>query len=253
MQTLPTLAQIDQAKIAQELIHELLSPAPRALYAIQAELLMMRDGTYLFHYRDPKTGAESFKPVSPQTLQSAFSDRLTDSGWLNPSIVRWGISSREFAVQWIAPHTVSIQIETEHIKVALPGLVWIGYGTEYWVIATQTKTFSPQANAFHAPLANIHPETHQVCWGDITPPETLAIDVAWRKFITSQFNQDWSRGKSIRHPQNINDQLRSLRSNRYPLKDLVLIREGVSTHAAPKSVETVIHTLLPCLATQNDR
>src|SRR5262249_50666716 len=93
--------------IRTALLKELLSPAPRSLCHITAELLIV-EGQYIWHEgkgRDPS----SFTFVSEASVRRAFSAQDIDSGDLPPGVVRWGSNGRgTWLIQWIPPgrHTI---------------------------------------------------------------------------------------------------------------------------------------------------
>src|SRR5690242_10498595 len=118
---------------ARTLMQMITGGAPRQLLELEAELLML-SGQYLLHYM--KDGVNEYKLLTPAALRQAFAGEPVDSGWLSPSIVRWGEGgSGQFVVCWIAPglHTILVdgvasegrrrkrKASVESLTVPLPG------------------------------------------------------------------------------------------------------------------------------------
>jgi hypothetical protein len=223
-------------------LRELLSPPPRGLVTIDAEILIT-DGQYFFHHRDER-GGEQFLPVSPATLFRAFSSEIVDSGFLPSGVCRWGVGSKgDWLLKVVPPGVSSLTIslsaeETAQVDVPLPPMLFAGVGSKFYLWAVRhgppSPNFSDDSGLYHAPLPNVNPDG-AVCYGANTPPticwsEPETIERGWRLFIGSPFNRDLSGGKSRRHPDNVLHQLQALasakRSRRaYPLGDLRPIAE----------------------------
>lgn len=133
-----------EEKIAQTLVREILSPAPRPLLEIQAELLFI-EGQYLLHYRDEvergiyssfssnsdretgdngdgdtggdagadrNGGVEHYKFLDVAQLKNAFSFQAVDSQWLSPGTLRWGIGKTGvWVAKYIRPSLAQIEME----------------------------------------------------------------------------------------------------------------------------------------------
>ncbi|MGB3263924.1 MAG: hypothetical protein WBA89_08190, partial [Microcoleus sp.] len=116
-----------ESDIASEIIREVLEVAPRKLSAIQAELLFIEGGTYIFHYQSGDSS--KYKCLSPATLRAAFANTPIDSGWINPEagIVRWGTGSAgEWTIKFVPPQKHEINLlESKHL-VPLPAMVFLG-------------------------------------------------------------------------------------------------------------------------------
>ena len=225
-----------ESDIASEIIREVLDVAPRKLSTIQAELLFIEGGTYIFHYQSGDSS--KYKCLSPATLRAAFANTPIDSGWINPEsgIVRWGTGSAgEWTIKFVLPQKHKINLlESKHL-VALPALVFLGLKSDYWVWAIKGSKFDPEADAFHVPLPNVYLHSYQpygrICWGDNKPPVASpnTIKKAWELFISSPFNGHLSDGKSRAQPSDVRLQLeKAVKRSSYPVKDLVSTNQTIA-------------------------
>lgn len=212
--------------IREELLKDLLSPPPRKLMHIDAELLIVR-GQYVFHYQDDH-GQDQFKFLSEASVRLAFNEQEVDSGYLPHNVIRWGVNTKgTWLLQWIPPgkHTVLLEGPTmpkDPVSLPLPGLIFAGLGTSYYVWAVKESQYSPHLPLYHAPLPNLHPNGG-VCFGTNHPEPASAetFEKAWNLFITSPFNGDLTEGKSSRHMRDIRQQLCAVRKKHtYPTSDL---------------------------------
>ena len=180
-------------------LQELFSEFPRDLNQVEAELLFL-EGGYLLHHRAPN-GGDRYKFLSPATLKMAFASESIDSGWLPSHVVRWGNGKRG---EWVAAffpadlHLLDLGQGFGENACVLPGTLFLGEGINYWAWAISGETFAPDAPAFLMPLPNID-HSGKICWGEITPPPAspAAIEQAWKQFLNSPFNGDYSQGKAI--------------------------------------------------------
>jgi PRTRC genetic system protein B len=132
------------------------------------------------------------------------------------------------------------------LTVPLPAMVFVGKATKYWIWATKTKKFAPDASLFRVPLPNVYLEWGQICWGVNTPPECNAqtINSAWEMFVTSPFNSHLSSNKSRRHDRDIREQLLALyskKAKKYPVSDL-----------QPLSRDLTVNKLLEAIANDSN-
>jgi PRTRC genetic system protein B len=217
--------------IAAGVMRELLTAAPRPLVDIEAELLILA-GQYLLHWREGKQ--DRFKFLSADSLSAAFSQEPVDTGWLPSGICRWGAGpDGTWLIMFIAParHTLQISLTDNDaptpLMVPLPGLVFTGIQTSYYIWAVKGMTFNSAANLYHAPLPNVHPDG-RICFGPTNPPPTAAantMETAWQLFLTSPFNNHLVSGKSRRQPDDVRRHLQALAEQhrrQYPVRDLVL-------------------------------
>jgi hypothetical protein len=218
-----------ESDISVEIIREVLEVAPRKLSVIQAELLFIEGGTYIFHYQS--RDSSQYKCLSPATLRAAFANTPIDSGWMNPEskIVRWGTGSTgEWTIKFVPPQKHEINLLESKYLVPLPAMVFLGLKSDYWIWAIKGSNFDPKAEAFHVPLPNIYLHSYQacgcICWGDNKPPAASpnTITKAWELFISSPFNGHLSDGKSRVQPHDVGRQLKkAVKRSFYPIKDLI--------------------------------
>jgi len=217
--TLPTLNP--------SLIAELLADSPRPLIHAQAELIIL-DGQYLLHYRNgDKT---QYKFLSNAAVRHAFAHSSIDSGWLPPGVVRWGSGEKgEWIIQFSpsSRHTLLFASEQKPIvlNIPMPGLVFMGYGRDYYLWAVKGKQFDKSAIAYHAPLPNID-SNGRICFGSNTVPRVspTGITEAWTLFLNSPFNRDHANNKSRRYPDSVMLHLQEVYQQckkKYPYRDLI--------------------------------
>jgi hypothetical protein len=221
--------------------------------AIHAEVenprLEFRDGQFFFRMTNLEGGVTE-RYVSDAAVREAFSKIPIDSGWLRPEIARWGDGKHgEWAVAFFPPAVheleVSFDLEPEdherdreagrmssedsrkllRLKVPLPGLVFFGMGTSYFVFAVKTEQLDPFQEIFRAPLPNVYTDG-KVCWGLVKPPlpNARSIFTAWDLFIRSTFNNHLASGKSKMHSIDVRVMLRvaaGMMPVPFPVDDLV--------------------------------
>lgn len=224
-----------------------------------------RDGQFHLSMMNSEGGRiERF--VSTAAVREAFSGIPIDTGWIRPEVVRWGDGKTgEWAVAFFPPAVIELEITREgpivsgtaegapdvpssileRLPVSLPGLVWFGIGTNYFVWATKAPQFQPHHTIFRCPLPNVYQHA-EVCWGLIKPPRATARTLfqAWDLFIKSTFNNHLASGKSKRHREDVRVLLREVKDV-YPVEDLVpqteskialdtMIRKFFETGAMPE-------------------
>ena len=226
-----------------------------ASHAACEAALLFTQGQYLFYSRHGD--ALQCKGVSAQTLRAAFVEEPVDSGWLPTGVMRWGSGpGGTFIVKFVPPALHALRLSTQDpsqprmVTVPLPGLVFAGVHTTYYVWALREDTFAPSASLFRAPLPNVSSDGH-ICFGSNHPPGVSweTVDVAWRLFIDSPFNADMVGGKSVSFAQDVRRQLLALaaaKATTYPVDDLRPHVEGfsLSEPAAMQTVEDVVERYL---------
>lgn len=199
--------------------------------------LWLLDGQYVFQSPDRQGRGTHFKWLSPGSVKSAFNDQAISSGWLGENIKLWGTGSQgSYMVKWLPPgrhdlHVIVVEAQTEAAAseaatgnaptstsrtlsakpgiekalflkgVALPGLVFMGYGARYYIWAVQDTSFNPKMEAFHAPLPNVDSKG-LICFGSNPLPEVGAetFERSWELFFSSPFNAHMVQGKSLEFP-----------------------------------------------------
>ena len=195
--------------------------------------LIIADDQYIF--RHSENGRQTLKFVSPAAVRAAFNHEPIDSGWLIDGVRRWGISP---AGQWcvlfipaarhtlLFSHDANVFASTEKVvqlTVPLPALVFVGFGSDYYVWALDTDDFQPNATLHHAPLPNVYPDG-RICFGANVAPSAERIAQAWQLFSAAPFNGDLASGKSKAQPDDVRVQLRNVvtrHRRRYPRRDLL--------------------------------
>jgi PRTRC genetic system protein B len=233
---------------ATDLITAILAPPPRRLGQIDAELLFVA-GQYLLHYQ--QDGGDHYKFLAPDTVRAAFATLPIDTDWLPPSVQRWGTGPHgPWVVTWHPPARYTLEVlltdtaAPTPLTVPLPGLVWMGSGSTYYLWATAGDHFDPQAPLYRAPLPNVHPDG-LICWGSHTPPptSTAGIQAAWELFCHSSFSAHLIDGKSRAAPGDVRRQLADLAAAevaRYPAADLVAYQRN----HAPATVAAAVQLLI---------
>jgi len=223
----------------------LLSPVQSA---VENPCVEFRDGQFLVRMRNIE-GGRNEKFVSHASVREAFSGIPIDSGWLRPEIVRWGDGRKgEWAVAFIPPGVHELELtrealapptadsgpqtdgedgatptvagqrspvvtsEIDRIKTPLPGLVFFGIGTQYFVWAVKTPQLDPYFEVYRCPLPNVEANA-AICWGLLKPPSATARTIfdAFELFIKSTFNNHRCEGKSKKHKDDVRLVLRAPR------------------------------------------
>jgi hypothetical protein len=201
--------------------------------------LEFRDGQFFLALTTP-LGASVERYVSDASVREAFSKIPIDAGWLRPEIARWGDGKHgEWAVAFFPPSVYELEItsesatarpaadggpvgetaatpvepvfELQRLQVPLPGLVFLGLGTNYFIWAVKTAKLEPFHEVYRAPLPNVYLDA-RVCWGLVKPPRANARSIfnAWDLFMKSTFNNHLASGKSKSHHDDARILLRHL-------------------------------------------
>jgi len=170
------------------------------------------------------------KYVSIAAAQEAFGVGGIDSGWLPESVIRTGQGRRgRFMVAYLPPAERTIFVDDKKSRAAkltlhLPGLVFMGVGTEYFVWAVSERAFSPKADCCHAPFPNVA-SSGRICYGSNKHPQVSeagfaqALELLW----ISPFTSSQADGKSKARPKDVRTHLRAVAASKkpYPVSDLV--------------------------------
>ncbi len=203
-----------------------------------ASLLVIAGDQYLFRYRD-KAGATAYKFVSPAAVRTAFAQETIDTGWLPGNVRRWGMGRQgEWLLMTHRPKRYSFTFTTDRsdemstLAFPMPALAFFGYGSKYYLWAFVDRELNANSALFAAPLPNIE-ANGAICFGQNVLPQvsTKTIGEAWNLFLTSPFSSHSVNGKSKAFPEDVRKQLEKLsqaKRGRYPLRDLVPLRETAS-------------------------
>lgn len=217
--------------ISGDAIAEIALDAPRPLTNIDAELLFA-EGSYLLHYQDE--GKHIYKALSAGAIERVFSQqKKNDSHWLWERLVRHGqCGLTDWAVAFLPKSNYLLQVSDRQLKMPLPSFVFMGIGRDYFVWAVKEASFCASSIVYRAPVPNVNAVDGKICFGNVEVPTASlqTIKEAWSLFKISNFNPDFTNGKSKRFPKNILSQLHVLHAKgvegkrcRYPLSDLVAI------------------------------
>ena len=190
-------------------------------------------GQLLLEYKDGEAVVR--KCISPEAARNAFSSAGIDSDWLPEHVCRYGIGPggpwlflRFPPGRYLVPLADPIRLSGGRapytmLAVPMPGLLFLGYGTHYYVWAYKLWKHAA-TKLFKAPVANVYPDG-AICFGSVNPRVAHGNTIAnsWRLFWDSNFSDHLASGKSATHPDNILPFLAKLHSTEaqdYPLDDL---------------------------------
>lgn len=203
-----------------------------------ASLMFIAGDQYLFRYRD-KAGATAYKFVSPAAVRTAFVHETIDTGWLPSNVRRWGMGRLgEWLLVTHPPRRYSFTFTADQgndaatLQIVMPALAFFGYGQKYYLWAFTDRELNANTPLFTAPLPNIE-GNGAICFGQNVLPHasTKTIGEAWNLFLMSPFSNHSVNGKSKAFPEDVRMQLEKLSQanrRRYPLRDLVPLRETAS-------------------------
>ena len=235
-------SMFDSQIISGDVLKEIIAKAPRNLENIDAELLFI-DRHYIFHYLEGNRHV--YKSLTPDVLRNALKNEPTDTDWLPKSVIRHGSCvSGNSVVCFFPRQRYNLQINEEKLSVPLPSFILMGIGSSYFLWAVKKNQFEPNLILYHAPLPNVMIDG-RICWGNICPPSVSLsnIQLTWFKFMASKFNQDYTQGKSrkynniVKHLQFLNQKVKVSSRCRYPISDLVPVRDRLSVDRAIEIVK----------------
>lgn len=185
-------------------------------------------------------------PVAMDTLSAAFNAFSADTDLLPPDCLFWqNARGRARIGIWLPPQRRELSFSdrkdgAKKITIPLPGFVFVGDGSRYYLYAAKERPAHRNAMLYHAPLPNVNKDG-RVCAGTVMFPECSAgtMTQAAVLFFESEFNQDLSDGKISRQGRaSLTDFLESSSSARaFPcnrllsfgwLGDVIRLKEGAS-------------------------
>jgi hypothetical protein len=205
-----------------------------------------REGQFVFRMTN-EAGGKVERFISSAQVRQAFTGLAIDTGWMVPQIMRWGNGRLgEWAVGFVPPRVHEIEltretvtnvhlttgeqtlvgaspaVEYSRIPVPLPGLVWFGHGTSYFIFAVKTETLQPYQEIYRVPLPNTYADG-SICWGAVKPERMTAASLfkAYDLFMGTTFNNHLANAKSKSEPEDVRVVLRGLWASGYPVDDLV--------------------------------
>lgn len=174
-------------------------------------------GQYLFaSFQD---GVGSLKALSSEQVARAFRRVHTDTGWIGRGILRYREAPEGNAVLSYEPasiRTISVVLpggEIERLTVALPTLILLGKGKEYFLWAAASGRVSERTRIAIAPLPNIGSGGQgKICFGQNEVPETHPSNLAavWKLIFETPFNGDNANDKCVSEPEDVRNLLLAL-------------------------------------------
>ena len=214
-----------------DLLRDLLAEVPgMSLFEVKAALLFVGQKGDMFIMHSKTRGPYW---VSAQAVRTAFNLVATDSGMLPPGILRFGTGTNgePWMAAYIPParytlNLVRIEPTMVNINIPLPGFVWAGSGTRYYLWAVKEPLIREETLLYNAPLPNVYTDSGSVCWGNVSVPQVgnATIHTAFRLFIESLFNGNLVARSSHRYPEDVRYLLLELAQAKqrvYPYEDLV--------------------------------
>lgn len=152
--------------------------------------------------RHDRTGAPGVTyPASIVEVSNAFNQFGAATGLLPPDTVFWSARGGVMRIGvWLPParQTIHLQVKAnpEALTVPLPGLMFVGQGTQYTVFALTERPTSGHEMLYMAPLPNVH-DNGAICAGNVKFPvaEPGTMAQAAELFFESLFNNDLVGGK----------------------------------------------------------
>ena len=172
-----------------------------------------------------RPGGEAYC-IDPHDVATAFSTLPLGTGLLPEGCLFWGKQAgQERLGLYLAPQVWPVSVQGEQLTwhIPLPGLVFVGHGTNYNLWALKGGWPEADTELYLAPCPNVYGD-RGICQGNAPFPEASVATIrqAVEVFFTSGFNGDLSNGKSKKHRDNVLKLWRELDGKKkYPVKDLV--------------------------------
>jgi hypothetical protein len=195
-------------------------------------LLRWKTNTKQHPYQSKEKPIFQSKCLSAVDVNSAFSHKEIDTGWLPEGVIRTGFGpGGRWCVKVIEPRPIKILLEElptgtgkardRKITITPPRLVMLGMNTHFSLFAL-AGPFTPNQKAFYPPFPNIN-GSGWICMGDNKMPEAFPENMAaaWELFLDAPFNNHGMNGKSKKHPDDIRlTLLENAGKDEYPVSDL---------------------------------
>jgi hypothetical protein len=191
-------------------------------------------------FAQSKNGRVVYSPRRYDSVRAAFDDGQTALEWLTPNTVlstqgpkgalealffpptSYPIICQYDALFEQAPGVRFTSERLAVLTVPMPGLLFVGYGNSYSLLAVPGGTFDPKATLCQVPLPNCY-SGGGICWGnnDKPPAGKGGLMKAWRVFWETVFTTASVQGKSRQYPDDVRRQLVMVAdSSTYPMGDL---------------------------------
>ncbi len=177
--------------------------------------------------RHDRSGAPTLTyPAAINEVCNAFNQFGANTGLLSIDTLFW--SSRGGSLQigvWLPPsvRTIHLQVKAkpETLRIPLPGLMFVGHGTQYSVFALIERPTTGREMLYVAPLPNVH-DNGAVCEGNVKFPVASAqsMRAAINLFFESFFNSDLS-GNKIKRGELLAFLRKLKRARKFPINQLV--------------------------------
>lgn len=198
---------------ATELDHVIISIYPEATILEK----VLTDGSHIAH------------PISPADLAAQLNQIPLSTGLLPPNTLFWRqAGGMECIAIYVPPRRWQPIAYERHYALPMPGMVFIGFGTQYTVFAVKRKPKSADAILYHLPVPNVN-ENGRICRGSVPFPTAGrdTIGAALDLFMEgSEFNHDNSQNRCHSFPENTLALWQQLDGKRkFPHAELVSARQ----------------------------
>jgi PRTRC genetic system protein B len=177
--------------------------------------------------RHDRTGVPAATyPVTAASVANAFNLFGASTGLLPPDTLFWSARGGVMRIGvWLPPARRAIHLQVkakvETLTVPLPGLMFVGQGTQYTVFALTERPTSGREMLYMAPLPNVN-DNGAICSGNVKFPvagvDTMAQ--AAGLFFESLFNNDLVGGR-IRSGELLPFLRKIERAKAFPIDQLV--------------------------------
>jgi hypothetical protein len=142
-------------------------------------------------------------PVPVEEVARAFNVFGAATGFLPPDTLYWERKGQSLRLAiWLPPAvralTFGLGRREKTLHVPLPGFMFVGQGTNYWIHALPQRPTTGRERLYRAPLPNVHDDGH-ICAGSVKFPRCspATIHAAADLFFESHFNLDLSQDKFL--------------------------------------------------------
>lgn len=210
---------------------------PAAAYdTVPRAQITLTDETMWLTKFDPRGAPNVTHPVAARDVARAFNLFGQTTGLLPADCLFWTATAAQARLGiWLPParRTLTFDLgkrKVSRLTVPLPGLVFAGQGTRYYIYAANERPADDGARLYCAPLPNVDGDG-KICAGTVKFPTCAAntIAAAANLFFESAFNHDLSTGKVQGTNDTLYQVLRSLETARaFPPKLLVPMRRALA-------------------------
>jgi PRTRC genetic system protein B len=175
---------------------------PEALDCTPRATITLTDETVWLTRHDERGSPVATYPVAANDVAAAFNVFGADTGLLPEHTLFWQMRGGQMRVGvWLPPAKRTIQFAAGRravtLTIPLPGFVFVGQGTRYWIHAASKRPATARDWLYLAPLPNVH-DDGSICAGTVKFPKKCTpgtISEAARLFFESEFNHDLGASK----------------------------------------------------------